>query len=494
MDRFLLFEYLVKYIQNSNSYFGDDRINWLDALVSPLYIGLLQTYQEANIKAGKKELVPHFYTTIKERWVDFIHNKKNLKLIKKVATTSSITPSKDAILFIPAEPTHTKQFIPIWKILREKGIKYYILSNKPQIILDICKAGEKAILLNIPINEKLINNSEIDFLTKKVKSTELPESYQKRLIHLIKHFSAWASSLERELEKILISWKPAVVVVGYDITSEGRMSVHLCRKHNFPSACIMHGSISGEPLDSLHFVDRFIVHGVAAVDYLGKLGTPKEKLCVAGAPYLDEVNLKNSNPHQSISKLLNLNIDEKYTLIALSGPGHSTSKSHFFKILSSIFELAAKSPKDKFLFKLHRKDKKIHYLPFLSNHPHKNVWIIQNNENGFPTDFFDWLRGAKVMITGTSTVAMESMLMKVPVITMDLMDEYKKVDFIEEGATFHVADTVTLEKVYQAILSNDNVMINGTQSRADNFIKNYFYKPDGKSSERCAQAIIDLLN
>ena len=42
------------------------------------------------------------------------------------------------------------------------------------------------------------------------------------------------------------------------------------------------------------------------------------------------------------------------------------------------------------------------------------------------------------MLTGASAVAVEAMLMDVPVVTMDFCNEIHGVDFIDAGATIHV--------------------------------------------------------
>ena len=57
------------------------------------------------------------------------------------------------------------------------------------------------------------------------------------------------------------------------------------------------------------------------------------------------------------------------------------------------------------------------------------------------------------MLTGASTVAVEAMLMDVPVVTMDFRDEIHEVDFIDAGATMHVRTGEALVEAVAEILA-----------------------------------------
>ncbi len=86
---------------------------------------------------------------------------------------------------------------------------------------------------------------------------------------------------------------------------------------------------------------------------------------------------------------------------------------------------------------------------------------------------FDWISGIDALITGSSSVAVEAMLLDKPVITIDYNQEYKNVDFIEEGCTIKVTKEIELKNVLLNIKSS-NPIINSAKSKGEIFVQNYF--------------------
>ena len=202
-----------------------------------------------------------------------------------------------------------------------------------------------------------------------------------------------------------------------------------------------------------------------------------------GDPCIDELDVLNKKIPLSIKKQIKINNHQKYILLALSGPGHCTSYNHFNEIVDSILEFSENNNDYIIVAKLHRKDNKKNYQKIKNKYPSNNLYIFEDGTKDMPSNIFDWLRNARLVITGASTVALESMLMKIPVITIDYMDEYKNIDFIDCGATKHVKDRIHLSRaIHDTLKSSEKILYN-----ADKYINSYYYNINKCSAKLIAE-------
>lgn len=155
--------------------------------------------------------------------------------------------------------------------------------------------------------------------------------------------------------------------------------------------------------------------------------------------------------------------------------------------------LSTRFPSVTFVAKLHPKDKIEYYREAQKKVSRFIVAFNQPNESGLPTDIFYWLQGCSLVLTGASAVAVEAMLMDVPVITVDFADELSNVDFIESGATIHVKTFMELEVAMHRVLHSPEQLA-GVKHQATRFLANTFDIRDGcESARRAARAIMSLV-
>ena len=81
--------------------------------------------------------------------------------------------------------------------------------------------------------------------------------------------------------------------------------------------------------------------------------------------------------------------------------------------------------------------------------------------------------------------------MQIPVVTLDYMNEYQDVDFIDLGATVHVKTEAKLFEAAQNMFYSPE-KFNDTKERATQYIESYYYKPNGKASERVADYLANI--
>ena len=183
---------------------------------------------------------------------------------------------------------------------------------------------------------------------------------------------------------------------------------------------------------------------------------------------------------------MNIADDAPFILIALSGPGHSTSLKHFNMIVLQMLKLTVEYPDYHFVAKLHRKDKLSNYKDLVAMVPQHRLTIVEDGQLSF--GIFDWLKSCNLLITGTSTVAQEAMLLDVPVMTIDLMNEFHDVDFIDQDCTVHITDGNKLGAAIHTLITDKDAYA-GVKENARRYAEDSFYKLDHNAATRCMELI-----
>ena len=118
--------------------------------------------------------------------------------------------------------------------------------------------------------------------------------------------------------------------------------------------------------------------------------------------------------------------------------------------------------------------------------------MVRYGQRGFPRGIFEWLQGCSCVITIGSAVAPEAMLMKVPVVSMNLDNTDRHIDYVKAGATIEVSSIEGLISALHGI-HRDSATLESVYRRAAIFSKDYFSDLDGHAAKRCAVEIRDLL-
>jgi UDP-N-acetylglucosamine 2-epimerase len=286
-------------------------------------------------------------------------------------------------------------------------------------------------------------------------------------------------------------FSPKVLVVGNDLTPEGRAAAILAKDYDVGTATLMHGAMGSNPMNALYIVDELLVYGEKHRRDLLSFGLSAERIRVCGAPHLDAKLRVRRTVSSKIQSFLNLKPGEQFVLIATSGPGHTVSLPHHQTLIRTLMELSVAMPEVKFVAKLHRKDKTGHYSIAQSQTSNSRLIVIPSDDPALPSDIFEWFQGASILLTNGSTTAIEAMSLDMPVITMDFADELGHIDFINEGATLHATSPEELR------MRLEDVLLQSEKARqvylgARNFVKGQFISLDGKASVRCADSIIEL--
>ena len=87
--------------------------------------------------------------------------------------------------------------------------------------------------------------------------------------------------------------------------------------------------------------------------------------------------------------------------------------------------------------------------------------------------FHDVVQQAQLVITGASNSALDALLMQTEVVTLDLMQAYRDVDFVQDGLVHYCEDYDALAKVTRRVLQHQKSGLNEPQKEK---LETYYYR------------------
>ncbi len=468
-------------------------VDVFDALISELFLTVLATAR-FGAGPGKDTTIQRLYRQLRERAYHARTKARELatRLIAAPPTTAEY-------LFWPREWTHTAVLIPVAQALATDGASCRFVVSQPSEarylhrhdVAPICtyqawpsqaSRGWREGVLRARDLSRSFPKQLPDFGT--VSGTLLAMRLKQSLATLYPHVCASAELAKAALAAV----QPTTLIVGNDLTSEGNIACQVATKSGILTGVFMHGAISGNPLQSLHSADRIYVYGSVHRDELMAQGIAADRISICGNPYLDGRARQSGKINETLKKRLNLEDGRPWILVATSGPGNRISHQHHQQIVQNLAELSKRLPHIPLVVKLHRKDREMYYRPLLDSLERGPVFVIPNLARGYPSEFLDWLQGCPLMLTGTSTTAIEAMALGVPVISMDFAGDLGTVDFLDAQATIHVRDMDSLERAARQVLTESSLP-SDVQSRVNEFLRVTFHALDGRSSARAAEML-----
>ncbi|CAK9073414.1 Streptogramin A acetyltransferase (Virginiamycin acetyltransferase D) (Vat(D)) [Durusdinium trenchii] len=475
-------------------------IDILDVGIVALYFNTLTFLRHDPAKKRKKPLGMLGRT---RRQTKLLGSRVKRSLEDRATSRRSAQISQADIVFWPCEPTHVKAMKPVMQWLDQQNIPYIVFACRGKIFHELEAQGIQAIFPQAHWGGRLRKAS----LTGRIQCTKLSNSElfdisdleplddTAELVKMLRFHSAHLLPLIYEAqvncEEIFRRIKPKVLVVGSDITYQGRTACRMAKTQGITTACPMHGALASNPTHALHIADRYLAYGEAAKNFLASLGYPAEQVAVCGAPYLDGSPKQSGHIHETIRQNLSLDDKKPYVLVATSGPGNTISHEHHAQIIETLRHVSLKLPHVQFVVKLHRKDHLEYYQQVLTRLSDAELHIVPYGAEGYPGDIFDWLQGSDLLLTGASSVAVEAMLMDVPVITMDFADEIAATDFITQGATTHVTTPEHLYETVESIVDSPEGA-SSARDRSQDYLQSMFHSHDGRSAERVGRELCRL--
>lgn len=467
-------------------------IDVAEVLLSPLYLAALNALRSGP---AKKRSRGRMWFERARNWAYWT----KIAFRTRRASRRSAQPGPADFLLWSRDITHSLVLHPVTEALRQRGASARLLS------------------CNTTVFDALLSQDPSTVLTRAAWTNRLKEAHSegsRRAAELAKS-SSWSlpplgdrsgEQMEKSVRRVLTVLLPValetavaadaaldafgskLLVVGNDLTLEGRIGCRIAGKRGVPTAVFMHGSIAGDPLQSRHIADKIFVNGSIHIRELVEQGVPASKVVVCGAPNLDKRPRQSGLIHPLLQSRLGLRSGRPWILVATSGPGHRISHKHHQVVIENLARLAAELADVPMVVKLHRKDRLEYYQQALQNQRHRLI-LVREESSGFPRGIFEWLTGCSVVLTGASTVAVEAMLMDVPVITMDFCQEIRGVDFIDAGATTHVQNPEALRDAVRHCLASGT---SSTGQAVRKYLGEAYFALDGRSSDRAAASLVEM--
>jgi len=105
------------------------------------------------------------------------------------------------------------------------------------------------------------------------------------------------------------------------------------------------------------------------------------------------------------------------------------------------------------------------------------------------SDTYEQLYVCDVLLTKTSTVAVEAVALNTPVIVLNLSGDPDVVDYVKEGVALGVYKEEDLHPVIEKLLEDDTELARNRRT----YIGKNLYKIDGKASDRVVNLIEKII-
>jgi glycosyltransferase involved in cell wall biosynthesis len=287
--------------------------------------------------------------------------------------------------------------------------------------------------------------------------------------------------------------RPKVILTSCEYCKMGRAAVAVANKENLPTVALQHGIITprhegyifskseeismNDAVNSRPLPRYTLLYGPGYCDVLINSSTyPRNSLIITGQPrydYLYEVS-------QSFDK--DKFLDEMKLghplIVWISQPGHSRMED--MRTIDSFMNLLNIIPMHLFI-KPHPAETDLSvYAPLAQR---ENVILSKD------VDLYKLLNACDLIITKNSTTAMEAAALNKPIIVLNLGGEPDVIDYVKEGIALGVYNENELPIAVKRLLEDDELL----RSHRDSYVKKYLHKIDGKSSQRVARFIEELL-
>ena len=330
-------------------------------------------------------------------------------------------------------------------------------------------------------------------------------------------FRAWPQ-IKAELTDTIIKEDPSLIVIGNDSGFIERFIISMAKARGIPTLLIQDGIverilkiryISLERLRSLFkriahsfaawigFIPQCTLYGCGGCDYLAVVGEYTRNLLIdrgvdpasiiiTGQPRYDSLfHLRNSSYYD---EKIRLQTKEEKKIILFTGELLDKYKTNDLddKQLIEVLKTIAKhfSATHHLIIKTHPSESINDYDRYLNDEDRFFISVRDDN-------LFNLLGSADVLITQGSTVMLEAMVCKKPVVILDLRRLRKNRPLMQSGALLVVYDREELiSKVEKALF--DKSTRESMFIAQDKVIREHLFLPDGEAGRRVAE-VIDMI-
>ena len=374
-------------------------------------------------------------------------------LQQAMPTRSSGSPRPGSVLIIPRMPGHLADLLPVASAIRDEHrhpVRFAVVDRRLCSLIAEAGFDVRGLYTAMPEDRGRLRGavqraeaSLTQLVEDRPRGERSPEAARRDLLK--RRTSLVVQSSLRDafrtaacVGRLLDEERPSAVVVGNPYTSEGRIAAWAAAARGIKTFSVEHGSIfPDDPCWSLCPADEVFVWGEPSRRALLSCGLEDHRIFVTGGPRHDLLFQRSAE-----------NAVGKMVLVAVSGPGDNISLPEHLRFIELLYQAAAQRRDIAWVVKLHRKDRAEYYHP-PEGIDGANVRVVPAEYLRDGRQIFELLREARVLITISSTCAVDAMAVGVPVVAVDVWPEGSgiAVEFLRSGACRHVrtADELAAE-------------------------------------------------
>lgn len=483
-------------ISSVRSYFLRDSV--------PLTIGLAGFELSFSIPRSFLNYLRRGIDLLGKNWIDIegkIHKQKrrestvqknkilmlNVNITEYEPLIKALRDDNDLIIINEAKPIGSS--FGALKILLENDIPYKSLEDyiNKQVRRTI---NEEARSLVDKWNNIIRTNENFKkiFAFQDIPFWELVEN---RFQHLFSKQGSFAKVIKYvEAIKSLIRTERIDMIIAFaDVLEFEKTAVIIGNSMGIPTLVLQHGVIAGEigcvPLTA----DRMAVWGRISKDWLIRRGINPDRLVITGCPQFDVIPHRSSVAKEEFRRKLKLVPDKNLIVLATDPFAGYTSiekEEEPEKLVRAIFEAMREFPEIQFVIKPHPSEDARFYKAIAKEMKAK-VRVTKN------VNLYELLSACDILMTGTSTVGLEAMMLGKPVIFMNLTGRSDLVPYAESGAAIGVYKQGEISPAIRSILEDPQTNKN-LETHRKNFLSEYVnIKSNGKASKRVANLVKQMI-
>lgn len=432
-----------------------------------------------------------------------VRTYNNLRSSQKVSldykNQNKYSPRNFKVLILTDEIRHIPQIVPwIGKIDKNKiGIKIISFFPWPREckklnihfntfeqygdgINKLAKKNAKKIITNWKNQEEYLAKNEF-MVYENINLFDLLKD------SIINVFEFYFHKIIKEIEQtkcIIKKECPDLVVVMDERSWPGKTVVNVCNIENIPTLVLQHGIHGYLPIYGKTYADKFAVYGEFTKEIFVSAGIDPEKIVITGGQQWDNIINYEGISKKEFCKEHGLNENKGIILYA----GHLIFDREISeREVSGVIEAVKKFPEMQLIIRAHPSEPLSLYESLINDLNGEDILVFKK-----PHDF-DSVNLCDILITQASTVAMDAIIAGKPVITINLGHGDDPYPYSVEGAVIGVYKKEDIVPAINKVLNDDNIL-NELKNNRNEFILRHLHKIDGKSQERIAELIKDMLN
>lgn len=276
---------------------------------------------------------------------------------------------------------------------------------------------------------------------------------------------------------LIEQFRPDAVVLFNENSMPGRTMANVARANNVCSVSIQHGLFIGYVYRRLA-TDKMIVWGEIPKKFWLDRGCSEDQVISAGA-------FSHENWSTGLGNKYLRDRNNRHRVLFLGqNPAAFISQSTHKKTIKAIFDSVQKMSQYDFIIRPHPREYVLPYHEAYNELLEKSNVVINNDGS-----VEDAIRDCDLVVTIFSTAGLEAMLLRRPVIVIDLSGDFPLAPYI--SAAKLVRDPLSLPAAIHEVLENP-VFCHELIDSGDRYCEGYLGPRDGQASTRAARVIQDL--